>query len=135
MNRAGRRIGLWLTGALLGLATVPVQAQNVQPISTSLAECAVIHHEIAGLRSARRRGAEKEALLREGVRLFREEAVRQAAAEGVADPEAHVAALEPDLAAKWSGRMSSLLKLRENYDWIEYCRALGEDRGIVPLAE
>ncbi len=132
------RAGGWICLApvvAMSPAAPPAFGQNVQPISTSLAECAVIYTEIAGLRPARRRSPEKQELMYAGADLFAEEAVRQASAEGIADPEAHVRDLRADLATKWSGRMSSLLKLRENVDWIEYCAALGEDRGLLPLED
>ena len=64
---------------------------------------------------------------------FYEAAIDHARAEGVGDPEAHVALLCRPLNEKWQGRFSSVWKFRDNRDWLDYCAALGRDRGILPV--
>ncbi|MDQ2089417.1 hypothetical protein [Marimonas arenosa] len=108
-----------------------VMAQNRQPISTSLAECAVIHEELVSV--ARRRGkpeGEVEKLVDDAV-LFRTAAWSEARREGRHDPKAHVAAQGTRLGEKWQGQFGNIFRLRKNKDWIDYCHALGKSRGVL----
>jgi len=106
-------------------------AQGRQPISTSLVECAAIYAELATL--AERRGRDETDIGHAtdmSVR-FAEAALRQAGGEGRSDPQAHLSTIFSEMERKWNGRFSNPMKLSENKDWIDYCRALGRDRGIL----
>ncbi len=107
------------------------QAQNRQPISTSLAECSVIFTELAELGSRRGKDDDTVNAALVSASLFVVEAREQADLEGHTDPYRHIHSEQDRLTEKWDGRFSSLLRLSENKDWIDYCRALGENRGIT----
>ena len=70
-----------------------------------------------------------------GAEAFRAAAVKEAQREGVAEPEVHVTTWLETHRGKWDGRLQKLTLLTENKDWIDYCRALGRDRGVLPLKE
>ena len=108
-----------------------VSAQGRQPISTSMVECAAIYGELA--RIAERRGRDR-ADIRHATDMsvrFAEAALRQAASEGKSGAQDHLSTVFSETEQKWSGRFSNPMKLSDNKDWIDYCRALGRDRGIL----
>lgn len=107
------------------------QAQNRQPISTSLTECSVIFTELADLGTRRGKDQAMTDAALVSASLFIVEARAQAGREGVSEPYGHVQAEQARLTEKWSGRFSSLRLLGENKDWIDYCRALGKSRGLT----
>jgi hypothetical protein len=37
------------------------------------------------------------------------------------------------LTPRWQNRIDRFLSVKSNLDWIDYCRRLGIDQGIVPL--
>ncbi|MSU88184.1 hypothetical protein GE300_00965 [Rhodobacteraceae bacterium 2CG4] len=119
---------------ILGCALIlapAAAAQNRQPISTSMVECAAIYGEMAGVAERRRRDAADIRLIRDGAARFAEAAADQARAEGHADAQAHLSPVYAGMARKWDGRLANPLHLFENRNWINYCRALGRDRGIL----
>ncbi|MCF1708081.1 hypothetical protein L0V05_04530 [Tabrizicola sp. J26] len=66
---------------------------------------------------------------------FLTEAEKEAAAAGQADPKADVASIMGYLRERWSNRSEKLLALPSNMKWIDYCGALGRQRGILPLRQ
>ncbi len=62
---------------------------------------------------------------------FAEAARHEADAERQGGSEPHLSAIFSEMEQKWDGRFSNPMKLSENKDWIDYCRALGRDRGIL----
>jgi hypothetical protein len=120
------------------LAAVPAlpgtaQAQNRQPISTSLVECAAIFANFALSMADKGKPAAEVASTQKAADAFVAEAVAQATREGVADPRGHIVALGAEMAASWENRLADLAKFTENMDWIDYCAALGESRNILPI--
>ncbi|WP_137703128.1 hypothetical protein [Marimonas lutisalis] len=129
-RRAARAIAAALSFGLAGANAGT--AQNRQPISTSLTECAVIYEEIA-TEGARRGAMSRPEIpeLQENAQRFRVEALAQARREGRRDPKSHLEEETTRLTSKWDGRFANLLEIRNNADWLDYCRALGRSRGIV----
>ncbi|TMV10245.1 hypothetical protein FGK63_04055 [Ruegeria sediminis] len=107
------------------------QAQNRQPISTSLTECSVIFTELADLGARRGKDEDTVNAALVSASLFLVEAREQAGREGTSEPYGHIQSEQDRLAEKWEGRFSSLILLNENKDWIDYCRALGKNRGLA----
>ncbi|MDJ1008593.1 MAG: hypothetical protein QNJ13_12300 [Paracoccaceae bacterium] len=113
---------------VLVLAAAPAAAG--QPISESLAECAVIYEKSADIFADRGRHDHSETLLTSRD-AFRAEAVMVGESEGRDDPVEYVLAVERAKAEKW-GHLT-LLKLAMNQDfrdWADYCRSLGRHRGL-----
>jgi hypothetical protein len=52
---------------------------------------------------------------------------------GQADPKADVASIMTYLTPRWENRIDRFMSIKSNLDWIDYCRRLGIDQGIVPL--
>ena len=119
---------------LTALATAGA-AESVQPISVSLVECGAIFDEVADLGDRKGRKASDVDKLRRTASLFRDEAAAQAQAEGIADTGGHVITHSTAMADKWQGRFGSVMLFAENKDWIDYCEALGTDRGLLPLRD
>ncbi|MEO1274329.1 MAG: hypothetical protein AAFV96_02710 [Pseudomonadota bacterium] len=114
---------------LIVLAAAPLQAS--QPISTSLMECGAIFDELADIAARRGRSAADIEKADKAAWAFREAALIEAEREGRA-----AEALDPvgvAMAKKWDGRFTDVLRLGENKDWIDYCNALGKDRGVLPI--
>ena len=121
---------------IIVLALAPAgAAQNVQPISVSMIECGAVYDEVAEAGARRGRSEDQIETVSRTASVFREAAIAQAGAEGVADPQAHLLAHAERLRKKWQGRSSRITLVRENRDWIDYCRALGKDRGLLPLKD
>ncbi len=121
---------------LLAALALPGESagQNRQPISTSLAECSAIYGAAAEIGARRgRETAEVRRALAASDR-FLDAAVVEARQEGIAAPADHVARLCGEMSGKWSGRLSSASHFLENRDWLDYCDALGRDRGVLPLS-
>ncbi len=126
-------IRLAVSAAFLSAIAGTAIAQNSQPISTSLAECSAIFGEVARMGANRGRDRAETARLDMSADLFFDNAIIQAGAEGFEDPDSRVEQTYTAMVEKWSGQFSSLWNLRKNLDWINYCRALGEDCGFLPL--
>ena len=112
----------------------PCWAQNVQPISHSLTDCAVLLSEFADRldrRPFRRADKTSPDEIRAWSDDFLEEAVHQAEREGLPDGEAHVIALMDEVTPRWRKDVNRLVPTRETLDWFSYCRALGLDRRII----
>jgi hypothetical protein len=130
--RTGRRLLRASAFALL-LSTVTsvAVAQQRQPISTSLVECAAIYGEVADIGERRGKDAGEVASARNAAVRFSEAALVQAEAEGHGTPEIHLSPIYAQMESKWDGRFANPLRLSENTDWIDYCRALGRDKGVL----
>jgi len=108
------------------------QAQNRQAISTSLTECSMIYAELAALGARKGKDGATVNAMQATSTVFLVHARAQAEAEGRPDPYAAIRSEQDRLQEKWDGRFRSFLRLGENKDWIDYCRALGQSRGITP---
>lgn len=115
---------------VIGLAGA-AHAQNRQPISKSLTECSVIFTELAELGTRRNKDQTTIDAALASAALFVVEARSQATQENVPDPYKYVQSEQTRLLEKWDGRFGRPLLLNENKDWIDYCRALGKDRGLT----
>lgn len=117
---------------LAGSAPAPAMAQQQQPISYSMVECAVIYSVIS--RSAKARGRDEDTIKRFGQMSanFMEAAAAQAAAEGVEDINAHITDIYKEVSPEWDSKLGSILQLPDTLEWIQYCGALAHSRGIVP---
>ncbi len=119
-----------LTALALSFAGA-AQAQNRQSISTSLTECSVIFSELAEIGAKREKDEKTVNAALVSASLFLVKAREQARFEGDLTPYSTIQSEQERLTTKWDGRFSSLWLLNENKDWIEYCRALGRDRGLT----
>lgn len=132
MRRAGRSLLHAGAYAWLSLSAASVaEAQNRQPISTSLVECAAIFGELATVGELRGRDASDVSQARDAAARFSEAALVQARNEGQRDPKAHLTPIHVEKERNWDGRFANPLKLSDNKDWIDYCRSLGRDRGLL----
>ena len=120
--------------AMLAVASAAA-AQNVQPISVSLVECASIFDELATLGEQKGRSGKDVAKMRRAATIFRDEGAAQAESEGIADAGAHVIATTAEMDEKWQGRFGKVFLFHENKEWISYCEALGRDRGLLPIED
>lgn len=120
----------------LTLALVPLgdRAEARQAISVSLTECSAIFGEMTGFTSAGSTPERREKAARMSAAMH-SAALREARREGIADPDAHVAHWFARLQDKWDGRFQDITLIGENKDWIDYCRSLGKDRGVLPLPD
>ncbi|MEL7465926.1 MAG: hypothetical protein AAFN79_17780 [Pseudomonadota bacterium] len=116
--------------AFLGAAVLAAPTDARQPISVSLAECSAIYGEMSGFTSAGSTPERKAKAAALSV-AFRDEAVAEATREKVADPQAHVGDWLARHEAKWSAQIRDVTRLSETKDWIDYCKALGRDRGVA----
>lgn len=83
-----------------------------------------------GLPGISRREPDEIESLSVSAEAYAADAVAQAGREGVADPQAHIGLVLDQKRDDWSGRLSSPWKLRENKEWLDYCRSLGRHRGL-----
>ncbi len=90
----------------------------------------MIFSELAELATRRGKDSQDVNAALVSASLFTVEARTQAEREGENDPYAHIHEEQIRLSEKWEGRFGSLVLLRKNKDWIDYCRALGKDRGL-----
>jgi hypothetical protein len=116
--------------ALWGAAPQGALAQ--QALSKSMVECAVIYEEIVILGRSKGRKEQEITRFRDGSASFLKAAGAQARAENQPDPGKYILQLQNALQEKWSGRFSSVLTVTENKDWIDYCKAFGRERGLLP---
>ena len=121
-----------LIAAAVGAAVFAASAHARQPISVSLAECSSIYGEMTTFTSA---GStpERRAEAAKISAAFRVEAVAEAKREKVADPQAHVADWLARHETKWAAQMRDPARLSDTKDWIDYCRALGRNRGVAGI--
>ncbi|MEM6932461.1 MAG: hypothetical protein AAF526_02635 [Pseudomonadota bacterium] len=119
---------------LVALACVEA-AEARQPISVSLAECAVIYEELGRSETRKRGVTERSRKAENATEVFLTAAEEQAEAEGRADPAGFVSGWVPKHRAKWDDAFGSVLKFSENMEWVEYCGALGKDRGLLPIPD
>lgn len=112
---------------MAALLAAPAAAR--QAISVSLAECAVIYEEMSYF-SGPSATEERRRLTANLSWRFAETSVDEAAREGVVDPATHTARWMERHRGEWRGRLHDLSQFEENRDWLDYCRALGRDRGI-----
>jgi hypothetical protein len=126
-----RRILPALAGVMLMTMATPGHAR--QAISVSLVECGAIFDELAQVAHRRGRDLADVWQAEDTAERFRAFAITEARREGVRDVQAHINDTIPVMAQKWTGRFASILLLTENKDWIDYCGALGKDRGVLPL--
>ncbi|WP_281972563.1 hypothetical protein [Ruegeria faecimaris] len=120
-----------LISALVICFAGAADAQNRQPLSTSLTECSVIFTEQAELRARRNKDQTTTDAVLASAALFVVEARDQAAMEGIKNPYKHIQSAQVRLSETWHVRFGNLALLNENKDWIDYCRALGKDRGLT----
>lgn len=125
------RMPVVVLAATVGLVLVGGIARAGQPISVSLVECSAIFNEAAHATGPRSTEARRRQAARASA-SFREAALREARRERLDRPQAHVEAWDRRLRIKWHGRFARVSLLRENLDWIKYCRSLGRHRGVLP---
>jgi|GEM_PF-3535443 len=113
---------------LATMGALPVQA--AQPISRSMAECHVILHMTADI-GERKGKPEAVAEMRATADRFAVAAVDHATREGQGEAEAHISAIVEEVTPKWDARWANLAEMQDTLDCIDYCRALGRDRGIA----
>ncbi|SIO12579.1 hypothetical protein [Vannielia litorea] len=116
---------LFLTAAGLAALVLPGTG-GAQPFSTSMAECAALHQNAAQWVEGE---AEAAALMRVHAG-WRDAAIAQAEAEGIADAPARMGALIDDRTGDWEARGLRLFLSREFRDWMDYCRAFAAHRGL-----
>lgn len=113
----------------LWLAAQAVPAQTVQPISKSMVECHVISTMMLDTRRAQSSPV-MQVKLQQMADAFIKASVVEARAEGRTS-ETYVADTILEVTPRWQAQFGSLLKLPDTLDWVDYCRALGLDRGII----
>jgi len=90
----------------------------------------VIFSELAALGARKGKNGSTVNAMQVTSALFLVHARSQAQAEGQSNPYSAIQYEQGRLQEKWDGRFSSILRLGENKDWIDYCTALGQSRGI-----
>jgi hypothetical protein len=116
-------------GALLA---APALAEE-PPLWAYLAECSAVFAAAAQSDGYVGATGDEVALVTRAAEAYLAHAVAAAGEAGQADPEADVASIMTYLTPRWENRIDRFLSVKSNLDWIDYCRRLGIDRGIVPL--
>jgi hypothetical protein len=125
---------------LAALSIIPFHhAHAAQPISVSLAECAVIYN-VTSIRAEEKGKPEQQILtMRKMSDVFKKAAYKTAVREGRDDGTSYIDAKLPALQSKWNERwrggddMKALSLMKKNMEWVQYCGKLGKDRGLLPL--
>ncbi|WP_342075282.1 hypothetical protein [Yoonia sp. SS1-5] len=109
---------------LAGMLAAPAAAQSY---SESMAECAAIHQNAA--QWVRSDDAVEKLLI--ATRRWAEAAIMQAEVEGIADPENVIWAMIDRKTGEWEAKGPDVFTTEEFHDWVAYCRAFGQEFGIV----
>ncbi len=118
-----------MTAALCTWLTAPATAQ--QAFSKSMVECSVIADTFADLGEEMGTDPKNIRRFREDALAFSNAAGPQAHAEGQTDVPGYLTAIRLELETKWSRRITSVFKMKENGDWLDYCRKFGRAQGIL----
>jgi len=119
---------------LVLLLPVPLRAETAQPpVWAMLAECSAVFGAVS--RAEGYAGADEGELQQAALvsQRFLDRAVIVAGEAGQEDPAADVASIMGYLTERWDNRISRILSVRSNIDWITYCTGLGHDQGVLPL--
>ena len=101
-----------------------------QALSKSMIECSVIYTEVAALGQRKGRDEDEISRTRKRALAFLNAALQQAEDEGEADLQNYITETHAELTDKWTDRLSSIVKLRDNKDWLDYCRSFARARGL-----
>ena len=120
---------LAVCGALIA---APAWAEE-PPVWAYLAECSAVFAAAAQSDGYAGATGDEVALVTQASEAYLARAVVVAGEAGQPDPEADVASIMTYLTPRWENRIDRFLSVKSNLDWIDYCRRLGIDQGIVPL--
>lgn len=116
--------------ACLVLAACPAAAEE-PPRWAYLAECSAVFRAVSLSRGYASVSEAQRAAPIEAAGRFRDRAVAVAGEAGQTNPEADVASIMVYLEPRWENRIERLLSVRSNLDWIDYCRRLGREEGVI----
>jgi hypothetical protein len=116
--------------ACLVLAAGPALTQE-PPRWAYLAECSAVFRSVALSRGYANVTEAQLAAATEAAKRFRARSVEVAREAGQADPEADVASIMVYLEPRWENRIGRLMSVKSNLDWIDYCRRLGLEEGVI----
>ncbi len=108
-----------------------------QPIATSMAECAAIYDVIGDLGEKRGESSTRIDRFRSGAVAFRSSAVERLTQQGASKPLQQVNGIYAAKRRKWSDKwltgksLSALRTLKEDKEWIPYCRKMGKNFGVA----
>lgn len=121
--------------ALLLTAGGAVAEDAAAPLWANLAECSAVF--AAAAQADGYSGADPDLIAQAATvsDRFHAKSVQAAAEAGQSDPEADVASIMVYLLPRWENRIERLFSVTSNLAWIDYCRRLGLDQGVLPLAE
>lgn len=121
-------------GAGIAVMTGAAQAE-APPLWAYLAECSAVFDAVS--RSDGYGGAKPEDLIaaRDTGARFLARAIVVAGEMGQATPEADVASIMDYLRPRWENRIERLFSVKSNLDWIDYCRRLGLEQGVITNPE
>jgi hypothetical protein len=117
----------------VGIAVMTGAAQaEAPPLWAYLAECSAVFDAVS--RSDGYGGAKPEDLIaaRDTGARFLARAIVVAGEMGQANPEEDVASIMGYLTPRWENRIERLFSVKSNLDWIDYCRRLGLEQGVIP---
>ena len=82
-------------------------------------------------------GGDPDLIAKAGVvsERFLARAVEAAGEAGEADPAADVESIMGYLQERWDNRIDRIFSVKSNLDWFDYCRRLGLEAGVLPLAD
>ncbi len=118
----------YLVSAVLILFPIQAFAQG-QPLSKSMSQCSGMYflmHEVA----VDRKNKSHQTKAKSAAEKYMQAAYGQAKCEVVSKPYDYVDALVKVSIAQWSKNISDPMKLQENKDWGNYCKALAKDGGL-----
>jgi hypothetical protein len=119
--------------ALWAVLAVPALGEDAPepPVWAYLAECSAVFGAVASSDGYSGGDPHARSDAAAAADLFLGRAVAAAGEAGQADPEADVASIMAYLVPRWENRVESILSLKSNLDWIDYCRRLGTEHGLL----
>lgn len=115
-------------------ALIATPAAAVEPpLWADLAECSAVFAAAAQSDGYAGASGDAVAVVTRASQAYLARAIVVAGEMGQAKPEADVASIMDYLTPRWENRIDRFLSVRSNLDWIDHCRRLGVDQGIVPL--
>ena len=129
-------LGLGGLGILIPFATVHAQgtdSHGKKPVSVSLSECSAMYILLEEIGQTREKDRETLNRLEKGANSFLNAAYEQAQKEGRDDPRKFINENVKKFIPHWNKKMATSNSLNETKDLMQYCRALGTQKKILPL--
>lgn len=123
---------LLVSGSALASAASAQQAvEAAEPLSVRLTECATIFRGLAIIDERNFLGYRSIDFYEQGTVGLSRAAVRQASAEGYADPVEALSPVYTELQELWGKRLLNPADPTRVRGWIDYCRSLGRATGAL----